>query len=147
MTAGTLQPAAKTKRTSSSDRDLPRFSPGSVTNLICQVKKGDATAAPELFARYCRRLLGLAQLHDREDLWHLLAKITVRKAQRLVEEQERQKRNPRAARQGTASQGSESALPVDLSVEQIGTQGPAQGLPALHLDQVHLRPWHGLTLV
>jgi DNA-directed RNA polymerase specialized sigma24 family protein len=34
------------------------------------------------------------QLHDRDDLWHLLFKITIRKALRLVKEQERQKRCP-----------------------------------------------------
>ena len=32
------------------------------------------------------------QLHDRDDLWHLLVKITIRKAQRLVKEQQRLKR-------------------------------------------------------
>ena len=119
---------------------------GSVTKLICRVKKGDAAAAQELFARYSRRLLGLAraklqgkdlraadeedvvqsafvgfflsaergqytQLHDRDDLWHLLVKITIRKAQRLVEEQERQKRLPGRVQRGT--------LPVDVPLEQV----------------------------
>src|SRR5215472_8164885 len=123
-------------RTLSPGGHLPVSSLGSVTNLICQVKEGDAAAVQELFARYFRRLLGLAraklqgkdlrvadeedvvnsalagfflgaergqytQLHDRDDLWHLLVKITIRKAQRLVKEQGRQKRCPGGARRGT----------------------------------------------
>ena len=94
-------------------------SSGSVTELICQVKKGDAAAVQELFARYFRRLLGLARaklqgknlrvadeedvvnsaltgfflgaergqytkLHDRDDLWHLLVKITIRSRTTLL---------------------------------------------------------------
>ena len=129
-------------------------SSGSVTNLICRVKKGDAAAAEELFARYSRRLLGLAraklqgkdlraadeedvvqsalvgfflgaergqytQLHDRDDLWHLLVKITIRKAQKFVKEQERQKRRPGGALRGTPSQGLAGTLLVDVPVEQI----------------------------
>jgi RNA polymerase sigma factor (sigma-70 family) len=125
-------------------------SSGSVTELICQVKKGDAAAVQELFARYFRRLLGLARaklqgknlrvadeedvvnsaltgfflgaergqytkLHDRDDLWHLLVKITIRKAQRLVKEQERQKRCPRS----TPSQGLAGTLRGDVAAEQI----------------------------
>jgi DNA-directed RNA polymerase specialized sigma24 family protein len=124
-----------------------------VTQLICQVKKGAAAAAQELFARYFRRLLGLArvklqgkdlrvadeedvvnsalagfflgaergqytQLHDRDDLWHLLVKITIRKAERLVKEQRRQKRCPFRESHGTA-QGLPGALAVDVPVEQI----------------------------
>jgi DNA-directed RNA polymerase specialized sigma24 family protein len=34
------------------------------------------------------------QLHDRDDLWHLLVKITTRKAQKLVRHEEAQKRKP-----------------------------------------------------
>jgi DNA-directed RNA polymerase specialized sigma24 family protein len=97
-------------------------SSGSVTDLICQVKTGDAAATRDLCARYFRRLLGLARalllgrylgvadeedvvnsalagffrgaergqytrLHNRRDLWHLLAKITRYKALKLVKEQ------------------------------------------------------------
>src|SRR5262249_1767622 len=131
-----LPRVAETQQTTSLGGHLPTSSAGSVTHLICQVKKGDAAAAQELFARYFRRLLGLARvklqgkdlriadeqdvvntalagfflgaergqytrLHDRDDLWHLLVKITVRKAQRLVKEQQRQKRCPPRARHGT----------------------------------------------
>jgi DNA-directed RNA polymerase specialized sigma24 family protein len=141
-------------------------SSGSVTNLICLVKKGDAAAAQELFARYFRRLLGLArakllgkdlrladeddvvnsalagfflgaergqytQLHDRDDLWHLLVKITIRKTQRLVKEQERQKRCPRRAERGTPSQGLAGTLLVDVAAEQIADPKPPPGLEVL----------------
>jgi RNA polymerase sigma factor (sigma-70 family) len=147
-------------------RRLPTPPSGSVTNLICGVKEGDAAAAQELFARYFRRLLGLArsklqgkqlriadeedvvnsalagfflgaerdqytQLHDRDDLWHLLSKITIRKAQRLVKEQERQKRCPCRARQGTPSQGLAGRLRADEAVEQIADRKPPPDLAVL----------------
>jgi DNA-directed RNA polymerase specialized sigma24 family protein len=137
-----------------------------VTKLICQVKKGDAAAAQDLFARYFRRLLGLARaklqgkdlrvadeedvvnsalagfflgaergqytkLHDRDDLWHLLVKITVRKAQRLVQEQERQKRCPRRAGRGTLSHGLAGTPLVDAAVEQIADRKPPPDLEVL----------------
>jgi DNA-directed RNA polymerase specialized sigma24 family protein len=133
-------------------------SSGSVTKLICQVKMGDAAAAQQLFARYSRRLLGLARaklrgknlrvadeedvvntalagfflgaergqytlLHDRDDLWHLLVKITIRKARRLVEEQERQRRLPGGVQPGT--------LPVDVPVEQVAAPKPPPDLEVL----------------
>jgi DNA-directed RNA polymerase specialized sigma24 family protein len=141
-------------------------SSGSVTNLICRVKEGDAAAAQELLARYFRRLLGLARaklqgkdlrvadeedvvqsafvgfflgaergqytkLHDRDDLWHLLVKITVRKAQRLVKEQERQKRCPCRARRGTPSQGVAGTLLTDEAVEQVADPKPPPDLEVL----------------
>ena len=111
MSPGMLQQAANMNGTISSGGHFLRSSPGSVTNLICMVKMGDAAAAQELFARYSRRLLGLAraklrgkrlcvadeedvvntalagfflgaergqytQLHDRDDLWHLLVLVS-----------------------------------------------------------------------
>ena len=138
----------------------------SVTNLICRVKKGDAAAAQELFARYFRRLLGLAraklqgkdlrvadeedvvnsalvgfflgaergqytQLHDRDDLWHLLSKITIRKAQRLVKEQERQKRCPRRTERGTPSQGLAGTLPVGVPVVHVADPKPPPDVEVL----------------
>ena len=42
-----------------------------------------------------------SQLHDRDDLWHLLVKITTRKAQKLVRHDEAQKRK-RAPSPGSA---------------------------------------------
>jgi DNA-directed RNA polymerase specialized sigma24 family protein len=159
MTPGFLQPAAKTERGRSTEGYLPLSSVGSVTHLICQVKKGDAAAAQELFARYSRRLLGLAraklhgkdlriadeedvvsaalagfflgaergqftQLHDRDDLWHLLAKITVYKARRLVDEQERQKRRPGGARRSTPLQTLPGTPLADGSIGQIADPKP-----------------------
>jgi RNA polymerase sigma factor (sigma-70 family) len=144
---------------------------GSVTDLICQVKNGDAAAAQELFARYFRRLLGLArvmlqgknlrvadaedvvnsalggfflgaargqytQLHDRDDLWHLLVKITVHQAQRLLREQERKKRCPRSAERGTPSQGFAGTLLVDLPVEQIVDPKPPPDLEVLAKETI-----------
>ena len=141
-------------------------SSGSVTELICQVKKGDAAAVQELFARYFRPLLGLARaklqgknlrvadeedvvnsalagfflgaergqytkLHDRDDLWHLLVKITIRKAQKFVKEQERQKRSPGGARRGTPSQGLAGTLLLDVAAEQIADPKPPPDLEVL----------------
>jgi RNA polymerase sigma factor (sigma-70 family) len=138
---------------------------GSVTKLICQVKEGDSAAIQVLFARYFRRLLGLARsklqgkdlrvadeddvvnsalagfflgaergqyskLHDRDDLWHLLVKITIRKAQRLVREQQRQKRCPRSVWQRTPSQGL-GTLIADLPVEQVSDAKPLPELEVL----------------
>jgi RNA polymerase sigma factor (sigma-70 family) len=71
------------------------------------------------------------QLRDRDDLWHLLVKITTHKVRRLLEEQERQKRNPRAAGRGTASQGSASVFLVDISVEQIADRKAPPDLEVL----------------
>jgi DNA-directed RNA polymerase specialized sigma24 family protein len=70
------------------------------------------------------------KLHDRDDLWHLLVKITTRKAQKLVQELQRQKRCPRAACRST-SQGSADALPLDIPVEQIADPKPSPDLEAL----------------
>jgi DNA-directed RNA polymerase specialized sigma24 family protein len=142
-----------------------------VTNLICRVKQGDSGAARELFARYCRRLLGLARaklrgkhlrianeddvvnsalagfflgarrgqytrLQDRDDLWHLLVKITIRKAQRLVREQERQRRCPPRAAGGTPSHGSTGTLLVDVPVERIADRKPPPDLEVLANDTI-----------
>jgi RNA polymerase sigma factor (sigma-70 family) len=69
------------------------------------------------------------QLHDRGDLWHLLVKITVRKAQKLVKEQERQKRNPGKARP-EPSPGSPDA-PGNRAVEQVADPNPPPDLEAM----------------
>jgi DNA-directed RNA polymerase specialized sigma24 family protein len=162
MTRGTLQSAAKTDGTISPEGRLTPSASGSVTNLICRVKKGDAAAALELFARYSRRLLGLArarlqgkdlrvadeedvvnsalagfflgaergqytQLHDRDDLWHLLVKITIRKAQKFVKEQQRQKRCPRGVGRGSLA----GTLLVDVPVEQVADRKPPPDLEVL----------------
>jgi DNA-directed RNA polymerase specialized sigma24 family protein len=131
---------------------------GSITKLISRVKAGDAAAAQELFARYCRRLAGLARarlqgkclaavdeddvvqsalagfflgathgqytkLHDRDDLWHLLVKITVRKVKKFVKYAEAQKRHGVPDRgdcakveDGAAEQVADPNLPPDLEV-------------------------------
>jgi RNA polymerase sigma factor (sigma-70 family) len=68
------------------------------------------------------------RLRDRDDLWHLLVKITIRKAQKLVKEQERQKRCPRRAGQGTPSQDLAGTLLVDEAVEQVADPKPPPDL-------------------
>jgi DNA-directed RNA polymerase specialized sigma24 family protein len=134
-----------------------------VTKLICKVKMGDAAAAQELFARYSRRLLGLAraklrgkrlcvadeddvvntalagfflgaergqytQLHDRDDLWRLLAKITVRKAQRLIEEQERSCRCPSRA----------DSFPRIVPLDQVADLQPPPDLEVLANETIEV---------
>jgi DNA-directed RNA polymerase specialized sigma24 family protein len=71
------------------------------------------------------------QLHNRDDLWHLLAKITIRKAQRLIDEQERQKRRPGGARRSTPSHGSPGTLLADVAVGQIADPKPPPDLEVL----------------
>jgi RNA polymerase sigma factor (sigma-70 family) len=132
----------------------------SVTMLIGRVKEGDEKAAQELFARYYRRLTGLARaklrgkclraadeedvvqsvfvdffrgaeqgqytkLHDRDALWHLLVKRTIREAQKLVKEQERQKRHPGTQQEGTPSPGSGDRLGNDQAVKQVVDPHPS----------------------
>jgi RNA polymerase sigma factor (sigma-70 family) len=67
------------------------------------------------------------QLHDRDDLWHLLVKITVRKAQKLVKEQERQKRNPGKARPEPLSPDPQRRN----GVEQVADPSPPPDLEAM----------------
>jgi RNA polymerase sigma factor (sigma-70 family) len=71
------------------------------------------------------------QLHDRDDLWHLLFKITIRKAQKLVKEQERQKRCPGKGRQEPSSPGSASGPWSDPAVDQIADPNPPPDLEVL----------------
>src|SRR5262249_49751342 len=46
------------------------------------------------------------RLHDRDDLWHLLAMITRRKVQKLVKQQQAQKRHRGHEREQTPATGS-----------------------------------------
>jgi DNA-directed RNA polymerase specialized sigma24 family protein len=71
-----------------------------------------------------------SKLHDREDLWHLLVKITVRKAQRLLREQRSRKRCPRGLGQGTPSLDLAST-PADVPVQQIADRKPPPDLEVL----------------
>ena len=71
------------------------------------------------------------QLHDRDDLWHLLVKITVRKAQKLVKEQERQKRHPGKGRPEPPSPSPVDGQRRDPGVEQIADPGPPPDLEAM----------------
>jgi RNA polymerase sigma factor (sigma-70 family) len=59
------------------------------------------------------------QLQDRDDLWHLLVTITVRKAQKFVKEQQRQKRCPGKEEHGTPSPGSGDTVSKDQALEQF----------------------------
>jgi RNA polymerase sigma factor (sigma-70 family) len=60
-----------------------------------------------------------AKLHDRDELWHLLAKTTTREAHKLVKEQERHKRSPVTERHGTPSSGSGGTVPKNEALEQV----------------------------
>ena len=71
------------------------------------------------------------QLHDRDDLWHLLVKITIRKAQKLVREQERQKRKPKTAEQATPEPGAAETLLQLPGVEEIADPKPPPDLDVL----------------
>jgi DNA-directed RNA polymerase specialized sigma24 family protein len=62
-----------------------------------------------------------AQLHDRDDLWHLLVRITIRKAQKLVKHNEAQKRHP-GTRGGTLGTGVTHAGVADTPVEDGGIE-------------------------
>jgi len=59
------------------------------------------------------------QLHDRDDLWHLLVTITIRKAQKLVKQQAAKKR---------LKPESEDTLPGEPIVEQIVDPNPPPDL-------------------
>jgi DNA-directed RNA polymerase specialized sigma24 family protein len=77
------------------------------------------------------------KLHHRDDLWHLLVKLTIRKAQKLVKEQGRLKRCPRRAGGGISSQGSAGALLlVDVPVEQIADRRPPPDLEVLAKETI-----------
>jgi DNA-directed RNA polymerase specialized sigma24 family protein len=76
------------------------------------------------------------QLHDRNDLWHLLVKITVRKAKRLVEEQERQKRRPGGPRPGIYCRGWAGTLRGAIPVEQIADPKPPPDLEVLANERI-----------
>jgi DNA-directed RNA polymerase specialized sigma24 family protein len=106
---------------------------GSITRCIQALKRGDRGAAADLWARYSRRLAGLARgrlraasrraadeedvalsafdsvyrraeqgrfprLDDRDDLWGLLAVVTVRKAMALADRERRPRRGGGTAR-------------------------------------------------
>jgi DNA-directed RNA polymerase specialized sigma24 family protein len=67
------------------------------------------------------------QLHDRGDLWHLLFKITIRKAQKLVKGLERKKRCPNQGRSPASADPGRS----DPSVDQVADPHPPPNLEAL----------------
>jgi DNA-directed RNA polymerase specialized sigma24 family protein len=74
------------------------------------------------------------QLHDRDDLWHLLAVITTRKAIDLVKREGRQKRDPCPRPGGKPPQGLPSASAEQPEIEQILDPLPSPALAAV-LDE------------
>jgi RNA polymerase sigma factor (sigma-70 family) len=71
------------------------------------------------------------QLHDRDDLWNLLVKITIRNAQKLVREQEGQKRHSGRRSRATPPPGSADTLLSLPGVEQIADPNPPPDLQVL----------------
>jgi RNA polymerase sigma factor (sigma-70 family) len=71
------------------------------------------------------------ELRDRDDLWHLLFKITVRKALKLVNEQKRQKRIRRTEQHGARSSSVGDTQPEDAPIEQIADAQPSPDLEVL----------------
>jgi DNA-directed RNA polymerase specialized sigma24 family protein len=69
-----------------------------------------------------------ARLHDRDDLWHLLVKITARKVQKYVKHEQAQKRHPSCGRQATPS--------PEQGVEQIADPNPPPDLEVLTKDSI-----------
>jgi RNA polymerase sigma factor (sigma-70 family) len=76
------------------------------------------------------------QLHDRDDLWHLLVKITIRKAQKFIKEQERQKRNPKRAERATPAPGAAETLLKLPGVEEIADPSPPPDLEVLASETI-----------
>jgi RNA polymerase sigma factor (sigma-70 family) len=72
-----------------------------------------------------------AELRDRDDLWHLLCKITVRKAQKFVMEQERQKRSPGTDQRGTPLPRSADTPPKEEAIDQVADPQPSPDAKAL----------------
>jgi RNA polymerase sigma factor (sigma-70 family) len=59
-----------------------------------------------------------SQCQDRDDLWHLLAKITERKVQKLVRHEDAKKRRRRPGEKGTSSPGGQETPPECPKVKQ-----------------------------
>jgi DNA-directed RNA polymerase specialized sigma24 family protein len=76
------------------------------------------------------------QCHDRDDLWHLLCKITVRKAQKLLKEQGRLKRDPGKGRQEPLSPAAANTRSGDPAVDQIADPNLPPDLEVLANDTI-----------
>ena len=102
-----------------------------------------------------------AQLRDRDDLWHLLVKITIRKAQKLLNEEQRQKRCPGTEHPGTPWPGPGDTPRKDEAVERVADPHPSPDLEVLanetikrllqRLEDTQLRAiavwkWEGYTI-
>jgi RNA polymerase sigma factor (sigma-70 family) len=59
-----------------------------------------------------------SQCQDREDLWHLLAKITEHKVQKLLRHEDAKKRRPHPAEEATCVHGGQETPPEDLNIKQ-----------------------------
>jgi len=75
------------------------------------------------------------RLHDRGDLWHLLVKITTRKALKLVKEQQAQKRHRGQGCEGSPAAGSGDAPHKEI-VEQIADPNPPPDLEVLAKEEI-----------
>ncbi len=76
------------------------------------------------------------QLHDRDDLWHLFVKITTRKAQKFVKQQEAQKRNPGPGRDGRPSSAPEGTPVGDPGIDQLADPKLSPDLEVLAKEEI-----------
>jgi RNA polymerase sigma factor (sigma-70 family) len=77
-----------------------------------------------------------ARLHDRDDLWHLLVKITTRKVQKFVRHEQAQKRHLGRGRDATPALGSTDLPVAAFGVEQIPDPNPPPDLEVLTKDNI-----------
>src|SRR5262249_10907503 len=75
------------------------------------------------------------KLHDRDDLWHLLVKITIHEAQKLVNEQERPKRHSGTRQHSTPSPGSTDPLRKDEGGGPMAEGNPPPDLEVLAKEE------------
>jgi RNA polymerase sigma factor (sigma-70 family) len=77
-----------------------------------------------------------SQLHDRDDLWHLLVKITTRKVHKFVKHQKAQKRDPGRGQEATPSPGTRDTPVEESGVEQIADPHPSPDLELLAKEAI-----------
>lgn len=75
------------------------------------------------------------QLHDRDDLWHLLVTITARKTQHLIRDQTRQKRGGGAVLGESAFFSSDGTNDVAAGIEQVFSEEPSPEFAAQLTEQ------------
>lgn len=77
-----------------------------------------------------------SQLHDHDDLWHLLVTITVRKVRKYVIYEERQKRHRDPQRNGKHARPADAPDVGDSVAEQIADPNPPPELELLAKEEI-----------